>query len=590
MPFIKRDFIDELANKVDIIATISKRVPLIKKGKNYTACCPFHQEKTPSFSVSAEKQAYYCFGCNESGSSISFVQKFDNLDFIEAVERLAEENNITIEYDTKVKPIDKSFAELKNLIQEVNNFYKTQLIKSPIKQQAVDYAKNRGISGIIAKRFEIGFAPAGWDNLYQQFKDNQLQIKYLIELGLIVENQKKPNQYYDRFRSRLMFPIHNVKNQVIGFGGRVLSNEDSPKYLNSSQSRLFDKSGELYGLYQARKYSKKIDYLLVVEGYMDVVALHEGGITKCVATLGTAVTQQHLQILKRNTKNIIFCFDGDKAGFNAGVKALKLGLPLICAEMNLKFLFLATGEDPDSAIKKEGKKGFKEKIDNAYTLSKFLFSYLKSGLDFTTIEGKTEFLQIASELIKTVKYSIYQEQLIQGLADEVGQSLEIVQKIINSKDINNSKKIPQISPQIVTAKDTQVIDNTTKNFVRKLLSLILNNPSIINNELLAVVRKIPQTKILQDIINNIEFDENVTTEMLLRPYKGQEKVYQRLLSFTKNILVLTEVEAKNELKQTLTSIKEYQKQQERQQQIYNSNSYNNDKQKVISNSFKNKKQ
>jgi DNA primase len=305
MPLIKRDFIESLSDKVDIISTIGKRITLTKKGKDYKACCPFHEEKTPSFSVSVDKGAYHCFGCGEGGYALSFVQKFDNLDFVDAVERLADENNIEVEYEEKSSPVDKTIPKLKELNQKVCDFFKQSLRTNPAKQKAVDYAKSRGITGEIAKVFDIGFAPPG-NNLYNHFKKNDDDIKNLEKLGLIIKNDN--GTYYERFSDRLIFPILNPRNQVVGFGGRALKSSDKAKYLNSSQSPIFDKSSELYGLTYARKFTKKIEYLLVVEGYMDVVGLHSSGITSCVATLGTATTESHIKTLSRNSHLIIFCF------------------------------------------------------------------------------------------------------------------------------------------------------------------------------------------------------------------------------------------------------------------------------------------
>jgi len=353
MPFIDRDFINDLPNRVDIVDLINKRVALKKAGKDYKACCPFHEEKTPSFTVVPTKQIYHCFGCGESGGIIDFVMKYDHLSFVEAIESVAGESGISVVYDQTAKPVDKRFKRYNQIMAELNDFYQNQLKSSSVKNKVVNYAKKRGISGSIAKRFELGFAPPGWTNLFDEYSQNEESIQDLLSMGMIVSKKDKKDDYYDRFRDRLMFPIHNAKGYVIGFGGRVLSSQDNPKYLNSPETPLFSKSNELYGLYHCRKYSRRIDSILVVEGYMDVIALHQQGITNVVATLGTATTPAHLQILSRSAETIVFCFDGDKAGRDAAWKALKTSLPSITSGLIIKFLILPQGEDPDTLINKE---------------------------------------------------------------------------------------------------------------------------------------------------------------------------------------------------------------------------------------------
>ena len=385
MPFIDRDFINDLPNRVDIVGLINKRVALKKAGKDYKACCPFHEEKTPSFTVVPTKQIYHCFGCGESGGVIDFIMKFDHLAFVEAIEVVAGESGILVVYDQTAKPVDSRFKRYNNLMNEVNSFYQNQLKKYEEKKKVIDYAKKRGISGSIAKRFELGFAPPGWTNLFDDFKSTDESVQDLEVMGMLVAKKDKENDFYDRFRDRLMFPIHNTKGNVIGFGGRVLSSKDNPKYLNSPETPLFSKSKELYGLYHCRKYSRKIHYILVVEGYMDVIALHQQGITSVVATLGTATTPAHLQVLSRSAETIVFCFDGDKAGRDAAWKALKTSLPVITTSLLIKFLILPEGEDPDTLIKRESVKSFSKRIEDAQTLSSFLFEHIKSQVPFNII-------------------------------------------------------------------------------------------------------------------------------------------------------------------------------------------------------------
>ncbi|HIB96848.1 MAG TPA: DNA primase, partial [Candidatus Thioglobus sp.] len=408
MPYIAQSFIDDLPNQIDIVDLINKRLPLKKSGSDYRAPCPFHGGKNSNFAVNAHKQFYHCFKCGESGGAISFIQKFDNLNFVEAIETIAGEFGLPIEYDSKSKPVDPRLERYRTLSKKVADFYTNQLRNSPAKDKAVSYAKARGISGQIAKRFELGFASPGNKDLMLNFQNSEQDIADLKTLGLLKEGQYGD---YDFFRDRLMFPIHNSKGNVIAFGGRAFDNDAKAKYLNSSESVIFSKSRELYGLHHARKYSRAMDYILVVEGYMDVVAMHQAGITKVVATLGTATSAEHLLILMRTTNVVVFCFDGDEAGRSAAWKALKITLPLTKAGVTFKFLFLPDGEDPDSLVKKESAKAFEDRIDVAQPLSQFLFGHIKSKVAFDTIEGKTQFLEQVSVLIKTVNYEVYQQQL-----------------------------------------------------------------------------------------------------------------------------------------------------------------------------------
>jgi DNA primase len=373
MPFIDRDFINDLPNRVDIVGLINKRVSLKKAGKDYKACCPFHEEKTPSFTVVPTKQIYHCFGCGESGGVIDFIMKFDHLAFVEAIETVAGESGISVIYDQTAKPVDSRFKRYNNLMAELSSFYQNQLKQSPAKKKVVDYAKKRGISGSIAKRFELGFAAPGWSNLFDNYKSSEESIQDLVVMGMLVSKKDKENDYYDRFRDRLMFPIHNTKGNVIGFGGRVLSSKDNPKYLNSPETPLFSKSKELYGLYQVKQAHKDPSRILVVEGCMDVVALGQFGVDYAVASLGTATTPDHIKLLFRHTSNIVCCFDGDSAGKKAAWRALENALPHLQDGRSIHFMFLEDGEDPDSYIQTNGKDALEAEILKAKPLSDFLF-------------------------------------------------------------------------------------------------------------------------------------------------------------------------------------------------------------------------
>jgi len=569
MPFIDRDFINDLPNRVDIVGLINKRVALKKAGKDYKACCPFHEEKTPSFTVVPSKQIYHCFGCGEGGGIIDFVMKFDHLAFVEAIETVAGESGISVVYDQTAKPVDKRFNRYNQIMGELNVFYQDQLKSSTAKNKVVNYAKKRGISGSIAKRFELGFAPPGWTNLFDQFKKTDESIEDLLAMGMIVPKKDKKDDYYDRFRDRLMFPIHNTKGSVIGFGGRVLSSQDNPKYLNSPETPLFSKSKELYGLYHCRKYSRRIESILVVEGYMDVIALHQQGVTNVVATLGTATTPAHLQILSRSAETIVFCFDGDKAGRDAAWKALKTSLPSIKSGLVIKFLLLPEGEDPDTLINKESAKAFKKRIEAAQTLSSFLIDHIKSEVPFDTIEGKTLFLEKSAALISMVTYPIYRQQLIEGIAHTIGQNIIQVEKAIEQNrashvQINTTNQSDQnkLYENSINYQLKNKGSSSMKSLMSRMITCIINYPSIVNDpETSSVIeeraRNLPKSEVLVELIRYSQLETDLSKEAFLLPYKSKEKIYLRLQELSTMEPFLSELEAKEEFGYALTSAEKY---------------------------------
>jgi DNA primase len=578
MPYISQSFIDDLPNQIDIVDLVSKRLSLKKTGSDYRAPCPFHGGSNRNLSINSHKQFYHCFKCGESGGAISFVQKFDNLNFPEAIEVIAGEFGLKIEYDSNTKPVDPRLERYRDLSKKVSAFYIQQLCNSPAKEKAVSYAKNRGISGEIAKRFELGFATPSNNDLLIEFEKSEQDTSDLKSLGLL-----KTGQYgdYDFFRDRLMFPIHNTKGNVIAFGGRAFDNKAKAKYLNSSESPIFSKSRELYGLYHARKHSLKMDYVLVVEGYMDVVALHQAGFTKVVATLGTATTPEHLKILAQNTNTIVFCFDGDSAGRAAAWKALQIALPIIKAGLVIKFLFLPDGEDPDTLVKKESTKAFEARIEKAHTLSKFLFDHVKSEVDFDTIEGKTLFLEKVSVLINQVNYEIYQQQLIDGVAQVVGQSIDQVQTIFKQRAgqvistsfdpipvIDNEPAMPDFSDfsdDYQVPNPTSQDNSAVKALMSRMISLLLNYPSLsYDNDTVEVrMRKLKKIDkkfdVLLDLVHSAEMVENISQEELLKPFKNKIGVYNRLQELCTLEPYLSENEAKNEFLDALLKVEGQQK-------------------------------
>ncbi|MGA8148290.1 MAG: DNA primase [Gallionellaceae bacterium] len=393
---IPKSFIQDLLNRLDIVDVIERYVPLKKAGANYVACCPFHNEKSPSFTVSQSKQFYHCFGCGAHGTAIGFVMEHGGLGFVDAVEELARGIGVPVPREAPApgQAQHKVAPDLYEAMQSATHYYRDQLKQSP---RAIDYLKRRGLSGEIAARFGIGYAPEGWQNLEAVFPN--YQDASLLESGLVIVNDE--GKRYDRFRDRIMFPIVNVRGQVVGFGGRVLD-KGEPKYLNSPETPLFEKGRELYGLFQAQKAIRASRKVLVVEGYMDVVALAQHGVEYAVATLGTATTPYHVQKLLRLTGRVVFCFDGDAAGQRAAWRALENALPQLVDGKRVDFLFLPTEHDPDSFIREQGKEAFERLIDHALPLSAYLLRELSSGVDLHTQEGRSALLERAKPLLTAI--------------------------------------------------------------------------------------------------------------------------------------------------------------------------------------------
>lgn len=393
---IPKNFIQDLLNRLDIVDVVERYVPLKKAGANYVACCPFHNEKSPSFTVSQTKQFYHCFGCGAHGTAIGFVMEHAGMGYVDAIEDLARSVGLEVpnERPAAGDAYQKVAPDLYEVMQTATRYYREQLKQSP---RAIGYLKQRGLNGEIAAKFGIGYAPDGWQNLSAAFPE--YQDAALNETGLVITSDEEKR--YDRFRDRIMFPIINVRSQVIGFGGRVLD-KGEPKYLNSPETPLFEKGRELYGLFQAQKAIRAEQQVLVVEGYMDVVALAQHGVEYAVATLGTATTPYHIQKLLRLTQHIVFCFDGDKAGQKAAWRALENALPYLQDGKRISFLFLPVEHDPDSFIREFGKAGFEQHLREALPLSSYLLREIKAGLDLHTQEGSNQLLQRAKPLLTSI--------------------------------------------------------------------------------------------------------------------------------------------------------------------------------------------
>ena len=421
---ITRELKESILARTDIVDLVGNRVALKKAGGLFKACCPFHTEKTPSFTVSPERQTYHCFGCGAHGDAIDFIIEMDRLSFVEALEDLAQRAGIEIPDDASPVPRGPDPKPLYAMLERAAAFYRRQLREHPSARRAVDYLKGRGLSGEIAARYGIGYAPPGGDAVLAALGPSAGERAHLVACGLLSEQD---GRRYDRFRDRVVFPIVDRRGRVIGFGGRVLG-DGQPKYLNSPETPVFHKGRELYGLYQAQKARRTLERLVVVEGYMDVIALAQFGIDYAVATLGTATTPEHIQLLLRSAPELVFCFDGDRAGRDAAWKAMETALPFVTGAQTLRFLLLPEGEDPDTLVRSAGADAFARLIADATPLSEFLFQQLQDRVgDLVSIDGRTRLASLAEPLIQRMPVGMYREMVetrlarVAGLERPVGQ-------------------------------------------------------------------------------------------------------------------------------------------------------------------------
>lgn len=418
---IPQSFIDEVLARTDIVEVIGARVPLKKAGREWKACCPFHGEKTPSFTVSQQKQFYHCFGCGAHGTALGFLMEHDRTSFVEAIEDLAQRAGLEVPREGPAGPSDRDRleADLYALMQEADQHFRDQLKDS---DRGKEYLKSRGLTGETAARYHLGYAPPGWDALLRRFGSTEAGRAALLACGLVIERDAQPGRtssgLYDRFRDRVMFPIRDSRGRVLGFGGRVLD-QGEPKYLNSPETVLFHKGRELYGLYEARTELRQIHRLLVVEGYMDVVRLAQAGIHYAVATLGTATTPEHLNRLFRVANDVVFSFDGDRAGRQAAWRALETALPFARDGRQLKFLFLPDGHDPDTLVAEEGREAFEARLESALPLSEYLVTHLAQQADLATVDGRARLAELARPLVQKLPLGVYRELLLERLAAEV---------------------------------------------------------------------------------------------------------------------------------------------------------------------------
>jgi len=514
---IPQSFIDELLARTDIVEVVGSRVQLKKGGREWKAPCPFHNEKTPSFWVSPDKQFYHCFGCGAHGTALGFLMEHDKLPFPDAVEELASRLGLEVPREDDGRGTrERPGEDLYSLLTQVTQFYRDALKDS---QAARDYVKRRGLNSEICVQFAIGYAPDAWDSVLKRFGGAEDRVRRLLDTGLIIERSgNRESGHYDRFRDRLMFPIRDIRGRTVGFGGRIIG-EGEPKYLNSPETPLFHKGRELYGLYEARQALRQVDRLLVVEGYMDVVRLAQAGIHYAVATLGTATTPEHLNRLFRVTNEVVFCFDGDRAGRTAAWRALENALGHARDGRQLKFLFLPEGEDPDSLVGKEGQEAFEARLGTALPLSEFLVGQLASQVDLGSVDGRAQLAELARPMVQRVPEGIYRELLLDRLAEEVRMPASRLFALLG---LDGSA--PATRRQQSSARPRQGVSAGRRPLLTQAIMLVLHHPGAARDVLdLEALRAVPArgVDVLVELIEAVAANPRLTTAQLVERWRDR---------------------------------------------------------------------
>lgn len=518
---IPRQFIDEVLLRADIVEIIDSRVPLKKAGKDYKACCPFHDENTPSFTVSPTKQFYHCFGCGAHGTAIGFLMEYEHMSFPEAVEELANRLGLRLpEENHAVKERVDGAAELLRMLEAAVRYYRAQLRDSP---RAIAYLKQRGVSGDVAAAFGIGYAPDGWNHLTDALAANAAEREALVQAGLTV--RREDNRHYDRFRDRIMFPIHDHRGRVVGFGGRIID-QGEPKYLNSPETPCFHKGRELYGLFRARDSIKSRGRVLVVEGYMDVVALAQSGVDNAVATLGTATTREHLERLFRYAPEIVFCFDGDRAGRDAAVRALETVLPVMHEGRQISFLFLPEGEDPDSLVRKEGGDAFGARVGRGKPLPDFFFESLASKVDLKRLDGQTRLVELARPLLAKLPDGMFRDMMIERLADISRLAATRIAVALRPSTGNRSAAFDRDH-----AARSQIRQPRQPSIIWMAAAMLVQHPElgamIGDRELLDALDR-PGVDVFQKIVDVVQITSGLNTAAIIEHFRDSE--YQHIIA------------------------------------------------------------
>jgi len=515
---IPQDFIDDLIERADVSEVIGKRVEIKKAGKEYKACCPFHNEKTPSFTVSPEKGFYHCFGCGAHGTALGFLMDYERLTFVEAVEELAKMVGVAVPKTKEDRVVSKETNNLKNLLSQISQYYEKNLTES---ENAIKYFKYRGIDGKTAKHYALGFAKDSWDDVLNSFGKTDKDRKQLLACGLLIK--KDDGGYYDRFRNRVMFPIRNNRGEVVGFGGRVITDEE-PKYLNSPETILFKKGELLYGLFESKKSIAESNSAIIVEGYTDVIGLYQFGVGNSLATLGTATTGNHINKIFRISDQIIFCFDGDDAGRKAAEKAMKLCLPLVRKNKEAYFLILED-EDPDEFIRKHGHKQFEARLATAKSTDEFLISICNENSDITSVKGKANAIENAMALINTIQDGIYKDLMVEKIASEYNLSLE---KLVTYAP---SEKITRKAIRTNTQRNKPAYLKNRPSLINQAIRILLHKPELgklidLNNQFKHLDQK--GIDVLKEIIQLIHAKDSIKLATIIEHFQDQK--LQRYLS------------------------------------------------------------
>ena len=515
---IPQDFIDDLIERADVSEVIGKRVEIKKAGKEYKACCPFHNEKTPSFTVSPEKGFYHCFGCGAHGTALGFLMDYERLTFVEAVEELAKMVGVAVPKTKEDRVVSKETNNLKNLLSQISQYYEKNLTES---ENAIKYFKYRGIDGKTAKHYALGFAKDSWDDVLNSFGKTDKDRKQLLACGLLIK--KDDGGYYDRFRNRVMFPIRNNRGEVVGFGGRVITDEE-PKYLNSPETILFKKGELLYGLFESKKSIAESNSAIIVEGYTDVIGLYQFGVGNSLATLGTATTGNHINKIFRISDQIIFCFDGDDAGRKAAEKAMKLCLPLVRKNKEAYFLILED-EDPDEFIRKHGHKQFEARLATAKSTDEFLISICNENSDITSVKGKANAIENAMALINTIQDGIYKDLMVEKIASEYNLTLEKLVTYVPSQ------KITKKATRTNTQRNKPAYLKNRPSLINQAIRILLHKPELgkmidLNNQFKHLDQK--GIDVLKEIIQLIHAKDSIKLATIIEHFQDQK--LQRYLS------------------------------------------------------------
>jgi DNA primase len=555
---IPQAFIDELVSRADIVELIGTRVPLKKAGREYRACCPFHDEKTPSFWVSPDKQFFHCFGCGAHGTALGFLMQYDQLPFPEAVEELAGRLGLTVPHEGGTAPAPSQHEELGDALGRVAGYYEETLRNN---ERARNYLRGRGLDAATIERFRIGYAPDAWNEVLRRFGATDESRQMLLATGLIVERDTpRPGSeaWYDRFRDRIMFPIRDPRGRMLGFGGRVLD-KGEPKYLNSPETELFHKGRELYGLHEVRLARVKLERLLIVEGYMDVVRLHQAGVQYAVATLGTATTPEHLRRAFKLVNELVFCFDGDRAGRGAAWRALQNVLPEAREGREIRFLFLPDGEDPDSLVGKEGRASFEKRLTGAQPLSEYLLAHLSEQVDLSHADGQARLVALARPLLNTIPPGVYLELLVERLAKLVGLQAERLRQLLEA-----SRSETSAAPEAPTAYSERPARHEPRpggrgGLITQAIQILLHFPAAARTlearqiAALAAVEQ-PGVAVLHELLAFLHDHPQATTAAVLERWRERAESRRLVELAGGEVLVASASAAGHELIETLTRL------------------------------------